>query len=69
MLGYKPTVDAITRLPWANHYFGVIGVLLADQTDDIYFKTALVRIPFATIGLIGLLVFILSIKEFFPHPC
>ncbi|MCC6933045.1 MAG: hypothetical protein IT292_07305 [Deltaproteobacteria bacterium] len=39
---------------WGRFYFGVIGAYLASFVDDFYWKTALVRIPFALIGLLGL---------------
>lgn len=39
-----------------QYYFAVPGVLVAQQVDDNYTKTALVRIPFAILGCLGLLL-------------
>jgi len=67
-LGVKAAYDANISIGWANYYFAAIGVLFARLTRDIYLQTALVRIPFATAGLIGLLILALSVKGIFPSP-
>ena len=66
-LGYKPSQDILTGGPWANYYFGAIGVKLAEFTQDIYQKTALIRLPFAIAGLMGLLLFAFSFRGFFDN--
>ncbi len=65
-LGYKASCDANISIGWANYYFAAIGVLLARMTRDMYLQTALVRIPFATAGLVGLLILALAVKGVFP---
>ena len=67
-VGYKAPCDANISIGWANYYFATIGVLLAKLTRDIYLQTALVRVPFATAGLIGLIVLALSARGIFPSP-
>ncbi|PIZ98945.1 MAG: hypothetical protein COX77_02945 [Candidatus Komeilibacteria bacterium CG_4_10_14_0_2_um_filter_37_10] len=66
-IGYKESADANITIPWGNYYFATIGAELAQLTDNIYWKTALNRIPFATIGLIGLLLILLSVKKIFSN--
>ena len=66
-LGYKKSIDANVSIPWGNYYFATIGVGLAKFSDDIYRKTALVRIPFATAGLIGLLIFVFAFRDYFEN--
>lgn len=67
-IGYKASWDANISIGWANYYFAAIGVLLGRLTHDIYLKTALVRLPFATAGLIGLFILALSAKGIFTGP-
>ncbi len=45
---------------WGQYYFGTIGYLLAQNTDDIYTKTAIIRSTYAILGLLGIafLVFV-----------
>lgn len=56
-------LDAYTGAPWAYYYFGAIGVALAAGSDDLYAKTAWLRIPFATAGVLGLAVLLWGILE------
>lgn len=48
--------DAYVVTVWGHFYFAVIGELLSRFTDDIYLKTALLRIPFGIAGFMGLLI-------------
>ena len=66
-LGYKKSYDANISIPWGNYYFGAIGVWLAGTTVDIYRQTALVRLPYTTIALIGLMMFGLAMRRFFTR--
>jgi hypothetical protein len=45
---------------WGQHYYGVIGHKLAEQTDNLYTKTGILRSTYAIAGLLGMffLVFI-----------
>ncbi len=51
---------------WGQYYYGVIGYMLADKIDNIYFKTGVFRATFALVGLIGLLLFAFFLSKFFP---
>lgn len=64
-IGYKKEIDANITIPWGSYYFATISAFLSNKTDDIYLKSALARIPFAAIGLLGLIIFALSVKDFF----
>jgi len=66
-IGYKKDIDANITMQWGSYYFATIGAFLSSQVDEIYFKTALARLPFAIIGLIGLLIFALAFKNVFPN--
>lgn len=55
--------DAYTGAPWGYYYFAAIGVGLARYTDDIYARTALVRLPFASIGVLGMLLLLLTVRD------
>ena len=50
---------------WGHFYFGAIGAYFARMVDDIYLKTALLRIPFALIGFLGLIVISLCAADLF----
>jgi len=41
---------------WGQYYFAAIGEYFAGKTNDIYQKTKYLRIPFAGIGLLGVLI-------------
>ncbi len=56
-------LDAYTGAPWAYYYFGAIGVALAADADDLYAKTAWLRLPFATLGVLGLGVLLWGVLE------
>ncbi|MDX2188975.1 MAG: hypothetical protein SFY32_03855 [Bacteroidota bacterium] len=64
-MGYKKEHDAYIYITWGGYYFAVIGEFLSKFTNDIYVKTALMRIPFALAGFIGIILMVLSIKDFF----
>jgi len=56
--------DAYIGIGWSMFYFSTIGILLAENTDDIYTKTALLRLPFAILGLIGLAILAMAFLPF-----
>lgn len=66
-IGYNKKYDACSYITWGNYYFSTIGVTLAQLSDDFYGKTEIIRLPYAVIGLAGLLIFIFSIYPFFPN--
>jgi hypothetical protein len=57
--------DAYVVTVWGHFYFAVIGELVSRLTDDIYLKTALLRIPFGIAGFVGLLIIALTGLPFF----
>jgi hypothetical protein len=61
----NPKDDAfIGGANWGQYYFGVIGYLLASQSNDIYIKTGIFRAAFAVIGLLGLLFLAYAMSKF-----
>jgi hypothetical protein len=63
--GYNLKHDAITYMTWGAYYWAAIGVYLARFAGDLYAKTALLRLPFAIMGFLGLLLFGLSARRLF----
>jgi len=55
-VGVKEQYDAWIHLVPFSYYFAAIGVYFAGFVNDIYLKTAIVRIPFALIGMLGVFV-------------
>lgn len=51
---------------WGQYYYGIIGYLLADFTDDIYAKTGIIRSTYAIMGLLGLLMFVFIAFKLLP---
>ncbi|MBU1131364.1 hypothetical protein KJ840_04480 [Patescibacteria group bacterium] len=66
-LGVWRKIDANIDGGWTQYYFSTIGIKLSEFTDDIYLKTALLRIPFAVIGLAGLIIFAIAISQIFSN--
>lgn len=65
-LGIDKNTDAyIGGASWGQYYFAVLGIKLAEMTDDFYAKTAIIRTTFGIMGLAGLLVFGLLGRSFF----
>lgn len=64
-LGMNEKLDAWTCLPWGQYYFAAIGVFLAEGVNDIYSKTAILRIPFAIAGFSGLVIIALLAARLF----
>lgn len=71
MMGFPSTTvidektGAYIGTAWGHFYFSVIGNRLASGVNDIYAKTALLRTPFALIGLAGLAIMVFTIAVFF----
>jgi hypothetical protein len=57
--------DAYSAALHGEYYLSAIGVFLARNVDDIYIKTAILRIPFAVIGFIGVFIMGLSCMSLF----
>ncbi len=66
-LGINEKDDAyIGGAGWGQYYFGTIGYKIVSQTNDIYLKTGIYRITFASVGLLGLILIGFFISRFFP---
>ncbi len=67
-LGIDEETDAyIGGANWGMYYVAAIGVKLAELSDDIFIKTAILRIPFALAGLIGLAILAFLGAQFFEN--
>jgi hypothetical protein len=65
-LGIDEKTDAfIGGANWGMYYFAAPAIKLAELSDDIYIRTAIIRTPFALIGLAGLALFALLAVQFF----
>jgi hypothetical protein len=65
-LGIDEKTDAyIGGANWGQYYFAAPGVKLAARSQDLYTKTAILRIPFALAGLAGLSILALLAAHFF----
>lgn len=68
MKGYNAPADAYVNSGWAQFYFAVPAVLFAQHVDGFYAKTAILRAPFALVGIIALAVFALVLWQCMPRP-
>jgi len=59
------STNAYLGSTWGMYYYGVIAFYLGEMTDDLYFKTFLIRFPFALLGFITLLLFATQISKVF----
>ncbi|MBX4204559.1 MAG: hypothetical protein KW788_00010 [Candidatus Doudnabacteria bacterium] len=66
-IAVKEGLDAYVGTSWAQFYFATIGVSLAKPVENIFWKTALVRIPFAFAGLLGLFILAILFSGFFEN--
>lgn len=65
-LGIDQKIDAyIGGANWGMYYVAAVAVKFAQMSDDLFTKTAIVRIPFALAGLMGLVILGLVGAEFF----
>lgn len=53
-VGIHEPSDAYTGSPWAQYYLGALGMALANVSEDLYARTAWMRLPFAAVGAAGL---------------
>jgi hypothetical protein len=59
-LGEDKKTDAFIGSGWGGFYFSTIGIMAASLSDDLYVKTALMRIPFAILGAGAIALFALA---------
>lgn len=64
-IGINKKMDSCEALVWGQYYFAAIGEFFAEKTEDIYVKTAFLRIPFGVAGLLGLVIMALSMSGTF----
>ncbi len=65
-LGIDEKTDAyIGGANWGQYYIAAVGVKLAELTDDIFARTAIIRSIFALIGLAGLAILAHLGRQFF----
>jgi hypothetical protein len=64
-VGIDRKTDAYIGTVWGHFYFAAVGELFARCTQDLYLKTAMLRIPFALAGLCGIGLFALTAMGFF----
>jgi hypothetical protein len=65
-LGIDEKTDAyIGGTSWGHYYFAILGIKLAEMSDDLFTKTAIIRVPFAVIGLAGLVILAFFATQFF----
>lgn len=63
-VGVNEKYDAWTVTMWGQYYFTAIGTYVARFFDDIYVKTAILRIPQSIVGLMGTIMFGFVITPF-----
>ncbi|MDR1112662.1 MAG: hypothetical protein LBL18_02725, partial [Bacteroidales bacterium] len=51
---------------WGQYYYSIIGHKLAEQTDDLYTKTGILRSTYAIAGLLGMLFLAFIAMRFLP---
>ncbi len=65
-LGIDKKTDAyIGGANWGQYYFATLGIKLAEMSDDLFTKTAIIRITFALAGLAGLAILAFLAMQFF----
>ncbi len=64
-LGTKEPLDAYIISGWGQYYFAAIPAFFTHYTENIYFPTAIMRIPFAAVGCLGLAIMLLAIAQCF----
>lgn len=66
-VGVKKNSDAWVLVGWLHYYFAFPFVYLAGFYDDLYFKTAIIRIPFALAGMLSVVVYLFLLSSLFPR--
>ncbi|MCS5637550.1 MAG: hypothetical protein NZ990_13595 [Myxococcota bacterium] len=61
-LGVDADRDAYMGSLWGQYYLAAFAVWLAQDETDLYRQTAQVRLPFALLGILGLVMFFLSAR-------
>lgn len=66
-VGINKKYDAYTYITWGSYYYAALSELIARNFDDLYQRTAALRIPFAFIGFLGLILLALPFRRFFSN--
>ncbi len=61
----KEESDAYIGSLWGQYYFAAVAVWLAQETADPHSKTALLRLPFALVGSLGVVACFLAVAPAF----
>jgi len=64
-IGIRSNGDVYIAEGWTQYYLAAIGEYFAQQTDDIYTKTRIMRTPFALAGFLAIIIFGLTVSLFF----
>ncbi|MCR4280410.1 MAG: hypothetical protein NUV82_03240 [Candidatus Komeilibacteria bacterium] len=64
-LGVKESIDAFIPHGWAQYYIAAAADKLTNLSDQLHIKTALLRLPFALIGITGIFLLALLITKVF----
>lgn len=64
---FDPKTDASLENDWLQYYFSSFFLLIAQNFDDIYTQTAILRMPFAIVGMFGLAIIVFSILPSFKQ--
>lgn len=59
--GFDPETGAYQDELWAPYYVAAVGALLAAGQDDLYARTARIRLPFALFGVVGIAIVCLGV--------
>jgi hypothetical protein len=66
-VAWEKKTGAYIGTGWGQYYYAVPGAMLARNVNEIYKKTAILRIPFAIIGFAGLALIVLSVIRIFKE--
>jgi len=64
-IGIRVNGDVYVAEGWTQYYLAAIGEYFAQQTDDLYMKTGIMRTPFALAGFLAIIIFGLTLSLFF----
>ncbi|MFA4975780.1 MAG: hypothetical protein WC839_00585 [Candidatus Paceibacterota bacterium] len=64
-IGVRSNGDVHIAEGWTQHYLAAFGDYFANKTDNLYTKTAILRIPFALAGFLAIIIFGITISLFF----
>ncbi len=66
-VGIQNKGDVYVAEGWTQYYLAAFGEYFANQTNNLYTKTAILRTPFALAGFLAIVIFGLTISLFFKE--